>query len=454
MSDQSVTPLMTALRRAASYARLYGPSHALTATACAEAADSANGLTRSDGETIITVRDDSLFLDRRLLATTSLEFNGLLKAVQAADIDSIAFSGTVDPTDIAALVAVIGGLSDSYEGGGSISINSRMIEAADMAPSATSALRRSYTTSLDLLRHVGSTVRAGERLDLDATSATVSDLLAQALSQPTAALLLASVKSHHEYTYYHSVNTCILSLSLGRLAGVSDDDLLLLGMGALLHDIGKIEVSTGVLSHPGRLSPEQWAEIRRHPQVGAQAILEAAGSGQEVTATVAFEHHARFDGSGYPRLVYHEHTHDEHGSPPGPQHFFSRLVAVADTYDAMTTRRSYRRAEPPSRALHVLLSAAGTSYDPDFTLAFMHMMGLYPPGSFLRLNDGRVVMVTDPAPDPDEAPTVAVVADIAGRRIETPEPLEIVRTDIAAQLSPNEVDVEPAEVLELLATAA
>jgi HD-GYP domain-containing protein (c-di-GMP phosphodiesterase class II) len=250
------------------------------------------------------------------------------------------------------------------------------------------------------------------------------------------------------------VNTCILSLSLGRLAGVSDDDLLLLGMGALLHDIGKIEVSTGVLSHPGRLSPEQWAEIRRHPQVGAQAILEAAGSGQEVTATVAFEHHARFDGSGYPRLVYHEHTHDEHGSPPGPQHFFSRLVAVADTYDAMTTRRSYRRAEPPSRALHVLLSAAGTSYDPDFTLAFMHMMGLYPPGSFLRLNDGRVVMVTDPAPDPDEAPTVAVVADIAGRRIETPEPLEIVRTDIAAQLSPNEVDVEPAEVLELLATAA
>jgi putative nucleotidyltransferase with HDIG domain len=445
---------MTALRRAASYARLYGLNHALTATACAEAAESADRLAGADDRTALAIRDDSLFLNRKLLATTSLEFNGLIKAIQGAGIENIAFEDRVDPNDITSLVAMIGGLAEEYEGGQSIALNEQVVGVGVLESSPTTDLRRSYTHSLGLLRNVGSTIRSGGRLDLDATSITVSDLLAKALSQPTAALLLASVKSHHEYTYYHSVNTCILSLSLGRLAGLPEEDLLLLGMGALLHDIGKIEVSTAVLSHPGRLSPAQWAEIRRHPQVGAQAILEAAGSGQEVTAAVAFEHHARFDGSGYPRLVYHEHTHGEHGAANRSQHFFSRLVAVADTYDAMTTRRSYRRAEPPSRALHVLLSAAGSSYDPDFTLAFVHMMGMYPPGSFLRLSDGRIVMVTDPSPGPDEPPSVAVVADTEGRRIATPEPVAIARTDVVAQLSPGDVDLEPAEVLELLSTAA
>jgi HD-GYP domain-containing protein (c-di-GMP phosphodiesterase class II) len=326
------------------------------------------------------------------------------------------------------------------------------VTGSDLEGSSTGPIRKSYADSLNVLRKVGGSLRTGSGIDLSETEGTVNDLLERALAQPSAALLLATVKSHHEYTFYHSVNTCILSLAMGRLAGLSEEEQVLLGMGALLHDIGKIGVSTAVLQHPGRLDEAQWAEIRRHPQVGAEAILAAARPGQEVAAAVAFEHHARFDGSGYPRLVYHDHTHQDghHHHHNHPLHYFSRLVAVADTYDAITTRRSYRRAEPPSRALHVLLSAAGSSYDPDFVMAFIHMMGLYPPGSFLRLTGGRVVMVTDPSDDPDQLPTAVAVLDRDGSPILSPEPVPFSRTDIVEHLTAAAVGVEPTEILERL----
>jgi len=197
------------------------------------------------------------------------------------------------------------------------------------------------------------------------------------------------------------------------------------------------------LQHPGRLSPEQRAEIEQHPLIGAEAILSASEPGQEVVATVALEHHARYDGTGYPALPYFR-------NPPGgesdghPLHLHSRLVAVADAYDALTSRRSYRRAETPARALHVLLDGMGSWWDPDAVLAFIHLMGVHPPGSLLRLRDGRVVMVTAPAPSPGASPPALVVIDAAGRRPSEPEPVVFDTDDVVDLLTQDQVDVPPA----------
>jgi HD-GYP domain-containing protein (c-di-GMP phosphodiesterase class II) len=452
MSDRRTSTLLTSLRRATSYAKLYGPEHPLTSTGYEEAAEAAAGLIENADRAVVAVADESLFLDGRVQATASLEFNGFLQEMQRNGIHSFTLSGRVMPDDVAAFVPMLGGIVDEYRGGPSIVVNEVSAVGDDLDTSSTGGLRRSYADSLSVLRRIGGSLRSGTKLDLAATEGTVNELLEQALAQPSAALLLATVKSHHEYTFYHSVNTCILSLAMGRLAGLPEEEQILLGMGALLHDIGKIGVSTAILQHPGRLDETQWAEIRRHPQLGAEAILAAAKPGQEVAAAVAFEHHARFDGSGYPRLVYHDHTHHDH--QPHPLHYFSRLVAVADTYDAITTRRSYRRAEPPSRALHVLLSAAGSSYDPDFVMAFIHMMGVYPPGSFLRLANGRVAMVTGPSDDPDRVPDAVAVLDREGSPIAIPEPIHYGRGDVVEHLTAAAVGVEPTEVLEKLGTGA
>jgi HD-GYP domain-containing protein (c-di-GMP phosphodiesterase class II) len=446
---------MTALRRAASHMRLYGRGHQLTEAACRDLAEASDRMCGEAGHVVVTVTGDTLYLDRNVLAGLSLEFNGLIRELEAQGIESIAFTAPVTPADAETLVAIVAGVGSADVPGRSIVVNESPWARDDLQGSETAGLRASYAASLDVLRGAGGAFRAGRSINLSGAASAVRTLLERTLSQPSAALLLASVKSHHEYTFYHSVNTCILSLALGRLAGLANEDLVLLGTGALLHDIGKVGVSTAILQHPGRLDEEQWKEIRRHPQIGAEAILAAADPGMEVTAAVAFEHHARYDGSGYPRLIYDDHTHEgNHRHHEGPMHFYSRLVAVTDTYDAITTRRSYKRAEPPAHALNVLLSGSGSAYDPDFVLAFIHMMGVYPPGAFLRLRTGHVAMVTRPSPELEAPPIAVVVTDPSGTPLPEPLQVKLGARDIVEQLSPTAVDIDAAAVLEQVGVGA
>jgi len=447
MGEQLTTAFIRALRRASGYIRLYGPDHALCTEAIDEAARTATNLIGGKAGVLIGVADDTLFLEGEACGLISLQYNSFLRDVTAAGVETILITSPVDGDDMDALVRLISGNVDEFRDGRTIRINTAPlgIEGSHQAP--TARLRRSYAQSLDALRGVGRSLEAGEEFTLDDTATVVKDLLERSLANPAAALLLTTVKSHHEYTFYHSVNTSILSLALARVAGLSEEDQVVLGIGAMLHDIGKIGVSRTILQHPGRLDAAQWEEIRKHPQLGAEAILAAAAPGEELAAVVAFEHHARFDGSGYPRLVYHDGTHT-HADVGHPLHFFSRLVAVADTYDAITTRRAYRRAEPPSRALQVLVSEAGSSYDPDFVLAFAAMMGIYPPGSFLRLASGEVVMVTHPSDDPAATPTAVVVHDRGGSAVKTPEPFTYRTDDIIEHVAASALGLQPAEILD------
>ena len=447
MSDQPTAAFVRALRRASGYIRLYGPDHPLCTEAIAEAARTATNLIGSKAGVLIGIIDDTLFLEGKACGLISLQYNSFLRDITTAGIETILLTSPVDAEDVDALVRLISGNVDEFRDGRTIRINTTQLGTDGSNTTPTARLRRSYTHSLDALRNVGRSLETGGSFTLDDTASVVKDLLERSLANPAAALLLTTVKSHHEYTFYHSVNTSILSLGLARVGGLSEGDQVVLGIGAMLHDIGKIGVSRTILQHPGRLNAAQWEEVRKHPQLGAEAILAAAAPGEELAAVVAFEHHARFDGSGYPRLVYHDGTHT-HPGVGHPLHFFSRLVAVADTYDAITTRRAYRRAEPPSRALQVLVSEAGTSYDPDFVLAFAAMMGVYPPGSFLRLASGEVIMVTQPSDDPAATPTAVVVHDRGGSQVQTPEPFEYRSDEIVEHVAASALGLQPAEILD------
>ncbi len=450
MNEAGVRTLLTALRRATSHRRLYGAEHHLTEAADTAVAQAADQLVGTARRTVITSIDDTLYLDGRPLPATSMAFNGIIRGLQERGVESIAFEAPVDAGDCGRLAALICSQGDGPSPGSTVALNQDEWSREEVVPSGSEGLRSAYTTSLEALRSVGVSLRRGTGIELVRATSAVKSLLDQLISQPGAAFLLTTVKSHHEYTFYHSVNTSILSLALGRLAGLDEDDQLLLGMGALLHDIGKIGVSAAILQNPGQLSVSDWAEIKRHPQLGAEAILAAANPGQEVAAVVAFEHHARFDGLGYPAAAQ-RHQHDSDRSHGESLHFFSRLVAVTDTYDAITTRRAYRRAETPGRALSTLLHGAGTSHDPDFVHAFIRMMGIYPPGTLLQVKSGNIVMITHPSDHPAAAPHAVVVADAGGSRLADPELIVLDKSDIVDQVSPARVGVDPAGLLDRLA---
>ncbi len=465
MSERRAEALLTALRRAVRHVALYPVGHPLVEEALHSGADAANEVALG-GEAVLTMLDDAFYLGTELLGHASLEFNGMLREMQQRGIDSITMIKPVAAADLAELAAFIAGTSDDVPAGSSIRLNERPLSYEDLRKSDTGGLRTSYTASLDVLRSIGMAVHNDGEFGLGGVAAAVENLLKASLEQPGASLLLATVKSHDEYTFYHSVNTCILALAMGRLVGLDEDQLRLLGMGALLHDIGKVGVAPSVLRNPGRLVSGDWDQIKLHPQEGAQSILAASGTGQELAAAIALEHHARFDGSGYPKLGHDDghagHSHNGnghsgnghggngHGGNGHQLHFYSRLVSVSDTYDAITTRRSYRRAETPGRALNVLLNGAGTSYDPDFVRAFIHLMGAYPAGSLLQVRGGEIVMVVHQDVEDSERPAVVIVRDATGERVD-PEPFPFHVGDVVDQLLPDRAGVDPASLLELVA---
>ena len=441
MSEAEVKKTLSSLRGAVNQLALYPAEHPAVEEAVEYTAKAVDGLVGSRGDVVLTVIGDSLYLGRKLLAHTSLEFHGFIRKLQAAGIDSVTLAGHISTGDVVDLASLIAGRTADVPAEGTIRLNTSPFTVSELQSSAQmSRLRTSYARSLDVLCGIGKAVGVGQDFDLSGASLVVEQLLEQTLSQPGASVLLSTMKSHDEYTFYHSVNVCILSITLGRSIGMDEDTLSMMALGALLHDIGKLRVDAAILQYPGRLSSDQWAEIKLHPQEGALAILAAADAGQEVAAVVALEHHGRFDGAGYPGV-----------SGSREQHLFSRVVTAVNVYDALTTRRSYRRAETPHQAINVLRQGAGSHFDPDIVRGLIGLVGVYPPGSLLRLDDGRIVLVTKSRSH--DLPEAITVTDPSGRALETPEPALLENETIVEEVLPDMVGIDPASMLEAVTTA-
>ncbi|MBM3694343.1 MAG: HD domain-containing protein [Actinobacteria bacterium] len=435
MSELVARGFLRALHHAAESMLRHPPTHQAVEGAVTALHQAAEALTAAEKEVVITVGDEALFLGSRLLPHASIEFHGMRSDLQQRGVDSITVLRGASRRDLADLASVAAGHGTDLPAGGTVRLNERPLTPAQLEARPLSGLRRTYAASLDALRSVSS----GRRLELGKVSGAVEGFLRGGAAEGGPSLMLATLHNHDETTFYHSVNVCLLSLALGRAAGLSDDELRPLGMGALLIDIGRVVLDDPALRAPGRLSNEDWALVRLHPQEGALAILAATRPGEEVAAQIALEHHVRFDGGGYPDLG---------GRRP---HYLSRLVAVADVYDAVTSHRTHRPARTPHEALEILSRGKGEAFDPDVVEAFIRMMGLYPPGSLLRLESGEVVVVTAGT---GGSPRALVVSDASGALLEVPEPLDLAGCRVAGELLSDDVGVPPASLLEAALAAS
>ena len=433
MKEEAVQKFLKSLRASVSQLALYPLEHPNCQAAFKRGRAAAENLA-DDSETVVALKGYAFFLNGTLLAYTSLMFANLYQDLSDREVESITLAGPTDANDYVALCRFVAGLVTDFPPGGSIRLNeSHLVDGGD--DSAFSELRFSYTGMVSTLRNLDHRVARDGTFEMSPVMAAVEDLIEQAMGSAGASLLLSTVKSHDEYTFYHSINTCLMAVATGHYFGLTRKDLIPIGAGALLHDIGKVAVSPQILNYPGRLDRDQWREITLHPQEGAQAILAAGGPGHEIASTIALEHHARFDGLGYPRL-----------STSTQPHLFSRLVSVSDVYDAITTRRVYRRAETPHRALQLLLQGAGGAFDPDIVKSFIALMGIFPPGSILRLLSGELVVISHHTGDLEELQAV-VVRDRGGADVE-PEPRLVTIDEVASQVLAEAAGIEPAALLE------
>ncbi|QDY43367.1 HD-GYP domain-containing protein [Candidatus Pantoea soli] len=253
--------------------------------------------------------------------------------------------------------------------------------------------------------------RMGRGLDLGFMLELVDEIAGSITRAPTALLSVARLKNHDDYTYLHSMAVCGLMISLGKKMGLDEHQLRRVGMGGLLHDVGKAAVPLSILNKPTQLSDEEFIIMREHPIIGAQLLMDAEAG--EDLVDMALHHHEKFDGSGYP-----------HGLKGEEISLFSRMAAVCDVYDAVTSDRAYRKGWSPAEAMHKMLSWRG-HFDSTLLHEFVRTIGIYPVGSLVRLASGRVALVVEASEISLMKPKVHVFWSLHAQREVKPEELDL-----------------------------
>lgn len=386
---------------------------------------------------VLFVARHALYLGPVLLPRVTLSRYALVDAFEKAEIRSIEALQLVSASDIDKLVRmVLGELSrETLLEGMALNRVRPAVDSDDEDGVPLPGLQRTYAFGLEVLRDTAAAIAADRPVDLAACNRVVQELSDQIVRDPTQALMLATVRSHDEYTYYHMLNVCLLSIALGYAVGLHQDQILGLGLGALLHDVGKVNVPVDVLQHVGALSVEQWRLVQRHPVEGAAIIFGTGETLFQSTAAIVLEHHAAYDLSGYPGLSGRPH-------PSLP----ARMVAVADCFDAVTTTRPYRKAEERRQALNILLAGAGRGYDPRVVRTFVRLLGLFPVGSLVRLTNKAIGVVVRNHDRLLSRPKVRIMLDPNG------DPCDAYEVDLSARDSDGsfrwnvERSMDPGEV--------
>jgi putative nucleotidyltransferase with HDIG domain len=270
---------------------------------------------------------------------------------------------------------------------------------ADMA-----TIKRLYNDAVSVAGSVWESTATEAKPDATMARAMI-DGLAQAVAQNRTALLaLTTLKNYDNYTFTHMVNVSILTMGQARGLGIDGPLLREFGLAALMHDIGKVRTPIEILNKPDKLTDVEFAIMKRHVVDGAE-ILRQTPDIPALAPVVAFEHHLRIDGSGYPSGV------DRSSLNVG-----TMLCSIADVYDAMRSQRNYQQAFPTDRILQVLKRNDGTQFDQHLVRRFVQLIGIYPAGNLVKLSTGEVAVVLKTyAPDPYR-PQVRILFDRAGKR--------------------------------------
>lgn len=242
-------------------------------------------------------------------------------------------------------------------------------------------------------------VRLGKAINIEEVKTTISGCVKSILHNPDALLWMGKIRKKDEYTAEHCFNVGLLAMTFGRHLGASEEELNVLGLCGILHDVGKMRTPLDVLNKEGRLSAEEFGIMKSHP-VDGRDILMAHKGVHPSAVDVCYSHHEALDGTGYPRALKANNISD-----------LSRMVTICDVYDAITSERVYKKGQSSLEALKVLYQNRGTKFDKRLVTEFIECMGLYPPGSIVELKNQEVGIVISTNYRHRHLPKVLIIRD-------------------------------------------
>jgi HD-GYP domain-containing protein (c-di-GMP phosphodiesterase class II) len=414
--------------------KLYPLEHTAVQKTLAELSQVAEELRTEEGELEFRVSGEFIFINStrlRLDLSNYATFGHILTLCKLSGIGAIHVGPQGSARDWTFLLSLLGGETKISPGERYKEIVSRLnegkIETFQLDPptetqtdrefneESKAAANRTYSQSVAVTKDVINSVRIGKTPNIRKIKRVVQGIVDQVLNEETSLIGLTAIRDYDEYTFTHSVNVCIFSIALGRRLGMTKIQLYELGLAALMHDIGKSRVPIDLLQKTGELTDEEWKWMAAHPWLGVLVLFQFRRQQEELSyraMTVCHEHHMKIDLTGYPKAVR-----------PRQVSLLSKIVSIADGYDAATSRRVYKtEALAPSAVLEEMRDNPRRGLDQVLVKAFINLLGIYPVGTLVVLDTFELAVVSASNSNPEalSRPIVKIISDAQGNRISPP----------------------------------
>ena len=438
LADDLLRRLAAAIRGA----QLYAPGHPLVTRSITSLLETLATAHQHMPSVTIGIVGEDLVVGDIPIREAAATMGELMRRVQQAGIERIVIDRGVQSDEIMRLVETV---SRSESGDQTAALSHlphirvgrlQVDEQTEAGVGDIATFRRLYDDAVKVAETLWESAGVEGIPDADAARGMV-DSLAQAVAQNRTALLaLTALKNYDNYTFTHMVNVSILTMGQARGVGIDGPLLREFGLAALMHDIGKVKTPNEILNKPDKLTEEEYEILKRHTVDGAQ-ILRKTPEMPTLAPVVAFEHHLRADGTGYP------------SAQRAQLNLATTLCGIADVYDAMRSQRVYQPAFPTDRILAVLQRNDGKQFDQHLVRRFVQLVGIYPVGNMVRLYNGEIAVVMKAhAPDPYR-PRVRIL--MTADEMPLANPIEVNLWEMAeeqdnaiqAPLDPAEYGIDP-----------
>jgi len=445
--DELVRRLAAGLRAA----ELYAPQHPLVQRSTAAfAAACAAYLASSESVVIGFIGDDVVVGDTRLGKSTA-SLTGFVRGLRDREIEKITVHRGVTNDEIQGFLTELATkrtrtpLADRLAARGvrRIVIGKIAVEDTPQDALGIEAARKVYSTAVESAESLWDQAKSGDKPNPE-TARKIIDSLANIVNQDRTSLMaLTALKKYDNYTFTHMVNVAALAMAQARALNLEGPLLREFGFAALMHDIGKVNTPLEVLNKPGKLTADEFKQMKQHVVDGAH-ILRRTPEMPALAPIVAFEHHLKQDLSGYPENIGHRKLN-----------LCTMIVSIADVFDALRSNRPYREGLATSRIRSIMSEQDNPAFNTVLLRRFVNLMGLFPIGTIVRLNTEEVGVVTAEHPEDPFRPQVKVLYDRRGEKLESPILANTWERDgrggfpraVVESVDPDSVELDPLTVL-------
>jgi putative nucleotidyltransferase with HDIG domain len=428
---ERVLSLLKGLLTAVKSRTFYPAGHPTVRAALRELGTACNAALAEGGQLVVGLIGRDLVADGRALPPEAPFVGRFAGELAARDVEKMTLAGGVRPEELEALIEAFTLAPERLreQGGLARVLAARAVQAvqigrfaADEQEEATDRgdtwhrARATWQQGLAGVREISERVRAGRNLR-GGEAREIATLLIEGLRGQRGPMLAAiSLRQKSAYTFSHSLNVSLLLLAQVEMLALTERQLEDVAAAGLLHDLGKLQIPQEILDKPAPPTDAEWELLRRHPVIGVEMLGKMRDAG-ELALIVAFEHHRRHDGTGYPAC-----------RRPWPLNRVTALAAIADSYDAMRSHRPYDAGWPCERVYARMMQLGGTAFDPGLLDRFFRIVGVFPPGSLVRLTSGATGKVVSNHPVLHDRPCVRILRTAAGVI-----PLEETHLDLALE---------------------